>query len=303
MGDHRKIFKLALISIFVAVFACCEDGDGPIPHYYLDDTLDIPVFEYTTRIPSLINGESLIDSITSLELAARERLILAMVKNGHIPDHIRVPVAIEHQQTLGDSLYNITLYVSPDYLSLGTDEDFMRIPMTPILAQKIMDEINAILPTRKMVNMIWQAAPFKLDPEPIPPSPEMVTIPVFKQHEALVDAQVLRRGTDHALGTLLAGHKKDVILSNRVWTNLDKVVIYGWHYLTGDPIQPLYSGHVNWYADYSHGIRPVLAHCKVNGELMKITDILRDQTLYKLLSDESGPMQLTRYDTSSSNYP
>ena len=25
----------------------------------------------------------------------------------------------------------------------------------------------------------------------------------------------------------------------------------------GKPIQPLYTGHVNWYVDYSHGVRLV----------------------------------------------
>jgi len=35
------------------------------------------------------------------------------------------------------------------------------------------------------------------------------------------------------------------------------VAIYGWHKLDGKPIQPLYTGHVDWYVDYSHGIRLV----------------------------------------------
>ena len=37
----------------------------------------------------------------------------------------------------------------------------------------------------------------------------------------------------------------------------NRVAIYGWHYLNGQPIQPTYAGHVDWYIDYSHGIRPV----------------------------------------------
>lgn len=303
MRQSSRLSRIITPLLLLVLFSYCEDGNDPFPKGYLSDTLDVLVFEYTTRVPSEISGTSLIDSIETLELEARENLILAMMKNGHIPDHLRVPVPIEHEQTVGDSLYKITFYVSPDYLSLGTDEDFARIPTTPILAQKIMDEINATLPTRKMVDLIWQAAPFKLSPEPIPPSPAMTTVPVFKQHEALVDAQVEKRGAPFESGTLIAGHKKDVILSNRIWDKLDKVVIYGWHYLTGSPIQPVYSGHVNWYADYSHGIRPVLSTCEVNGQIMNIIDILKDKDLYVLLSNESGSMPMARYDTSSTSYP
>ncbi|MCF7808700.1 MAG: hypothetical protein K9M49_05625 [Candidatus Marinimicrobia bacterium] len=303
MKPSNHLFRIVAPLLLLALFSYCEDSNDPFPKAILDDSLDVLVFEYTTQMPTQISGTSLMDSIASLDLQARERLILAMVKNGHIPDHLRAPVAIEHEQMVGDSLYSITFYVSPDYLSLGTDEDFARIPMSPILAQKVMDEINAVLPTRKMVNLIWQAAALKLEPEPIPPSPAMTTVPVFRQHESLVDAQVLKRGGSHDLGVLIAGHKKDVVLSNRIWDNLKRVVIYGWHYLNGSPIQPLYSGHVNWYADYSHGIRPVLSKCEVNGQIMDIQDVLTDKDLYKLLSDESGTMTLTRYDTSSVNYP
>lgn len=30
----------------------------------------------------------------------------------------------------------------------------------------------------------------------------------------------------------------------------NRVTIYGWHKLDGKPIQPLFTGHVDWYVDY-----------------------------------------------------
>ena len=302
MSRPQTIYRILFPLLFLALVSYCEEGvDTHLTHW--EDTVDVLVFEYTTNATSQISGSRLMDSVSALELIDREKLILSLVKKGHIPNHLRTPIPVQHQQRVGDSLYSIIFYVSPDYLSLGTDEDFSRIPMTPILAQQVMDEINAVLPTRKMVNLIWQAASLKLEPQPISPSDAMTTVPVFRQHETLIDAQVKADGGAHELGELIAGHKKDVILSNRIASNLNKVVIYGWHWLTGSPIQPIYSGHVNWYADYSHGIRPVLSLCMVNGKLVQIREILRDEQLYVLLSDESGPMSLTRYDTSATNYP
>jgi hypothetical protein len=64
------------------------------------------------------------------------------------------------------------------------------------------------------------------------------------------------------------------------------VAIYGWHKPDGNPIQPLYTGHVNWYVDYSHGIRLVYRTIYVDKKPMDYIDVLKDKTLRKLLCDE-----------------
>ncbi len=66
----------------------------------------------------------------------------------------------------------------------------------------------------------------------------------------------------------------------------DRVAIYGWHKLDGLPIQPLYTGHVNWYVDYSHGIRLVYETVWVNGKAMNYKEVLKDPQLKKLICDE-----------------
>jgi hypothetical protein len=64
------------------------------------------------------------------------------------------------------------------------------------------------------------------------------------------------------------------------------VAIYGWHQRDGKPIQPLTTVHIHWYVDYSHGIRLVDEWCTVDGQPMRVHDVLRDQELCGLLSDE-----------------
>ncbi len=46
----------------------------------------------------------------------------------------------------------------PDYLSIGSNDDWARIPLSPMAAQQIADSLNCFLPTRKMVDDIYKAA-------------------------------------------------------------------------------------------------------------------------------------------------
>src|SRR5690606_12832451 len=102
-----------------------------------------------------------------------------------------------------------TYHVTPDYLAVGSDTDYFLTPMTPLLAQRLADRLGATLPTRKMVNQIWTNAAVKLSPSPIPPSDEMITVPVFAQHNAMVRTQRDATTNTHPLGALVAGTKKD----------------------------------------------------------------------------------------------
>jgi hypothetical protein len=108
------------------------------------------------------------------------------------------------------------------------------------------------------------------------------------QHNEMVKDQRAAFLNGFPLGSLAAGHKKDVIISHKIYGNPspERVVIYGWHYQNGDPIQPVYSGHDNEYADYSHGIRLVQDSVLVNGEMRRISELLKDPELSALFSDE-----------------
>ena len=46
--------------------------------------------------------------------------------------------------------HSVKYQVMPDYLAIGSDEDFCRIPMGPITAQKLADLFGAVMPTRKL---------------------------------------------------------------------------------------------------------------------------------------------------------
>ena len=94
------------------------------------------------------------------------------------------------------------------------------------------------------------------------------------------------------LGALVSGDKKDVVMSNRLASNLGRIAIYGWHRAPGDPIQPLSIVHGVNYADYSHGIRLISQWALINGKLQSIRHLLQNPSTAKVLSDE-GPMRLS----------
>lgn len=212
----------------------------------------------------------------------RDSLALQEVLDGNIPSFLRkfVPIDVSVYDSLGSKLHKATYYVSPDYLSIGTDDDWARINISPMAAQQIADSFHCFLPTRKIVDDIYKAAKVKL--EPVPMYAFRDSTPTMWHHHLIVEGQRKdRKG-------LIAGIQKDVVISGKISRDdrPNRVAIYGWHKPDGKPIQPLYTGHVDWYVDYSQCIRLIYRKIKVDGKWMDYTDVLKDSVLNKLLCDE-----------------
>ena len=113
-------------------------------------------------------------------------------------------------------------------------------------------------------------------------------MPRFRRHHELIEES--RVG---AVGDLVAGHKKDVVVSNRLGEIPPKVAIYGFYLRSGHPIQPFALPHEDTYTDYSHGIRLIGGSVRVDGVERPIAEVLADKNLAALLSDE-GPIRSAR---------
>ncbi len=230
-------------------------------------------------------GSQFIAEVSSMPLTAREQRIVEEITSGNIPNFLRDFVEINVSAQISGVTRNATYYVMPDYLCIGSDADFVRMPLTPLRAQPIVDAIECLMPTRKMVNDIYTAAAVKLAPSPISPTTTDITlVSTFYQHHLTIEGQ--RAGSP--LGLLVGGHKKDVVITPLLASNSNKVAIYGWHQLSGIPIQPLYLGHVDFYVDYSHGIRAVKKTMLLDGTEIPVADVLADPDLCVLLSDEGA---------------
>jgi hypothetical protein len=242
------------------------------------------------------SGTAFIERITPLDRHERENEIFMQITSGNVPNFLRKLCPVQVTNVFKGRINRATFFVTPDYLAVGSDEDYFLTPISPNTAQRIGDVIGCSLPTRKMVNDIYAAAVVKLGPSPIPPSAAMTTVPVFSNHNAIVRAQRAEYLKDFPLGALVAGHQKDIVISAKLSDVPGNVAIYGWHRTNGAPIQPLYLGHGAKWVDYSQCTRLVQTAVTINGTNATIAQVLAHPELSSLLSDE-GPLSHSRYPT------
>src|SRR5262249_23857811 len=153
-----------------------------------------------------------------------EEAIACAILHGNLPEFLRKfrPLTIKAKDAAGKE-HTATIEVMPDYLAVGSDADFVRTPMTPTTAAKIADAFGCALPTRKIVDDIYKTAAVKLEPKPLTKDREAPE--TFLQHHLLIEEQ--RKNSP--LGELVAGIKKDVVVTNRLAEKPNRVAIYGWH--------------------------------------------------------------------------
>jgi hypothetical protein len=216
-----------------------------------------------------------------------ERAVVDESKRGGTVDWPWISVPLENGR--GE------IFVSSDVVSVGTVDDFMRIPLTPIAAQSVANEKYSILPTAKIAKMIWQNAGAKLTPKNIVPN-KGANVEQYGAHSKILNDML----TGTSKGTLVSGHKKDVIISNGMKPG--KVVIFGWFKPDGSYIQPKTDVHGDFFVDYSHGIRLVSRWMKLDGETVDILDVLRNPKTAGLLSSE-GPLKFAGYSNKFGGKP
>ena len=257
--------------------------------------IDLTPVTLPDRTEGSRSGSAFMSDILGTTFQQREPLILAEFLAGNIPDISRefITLTSSFRDANGTS-HSVEYDVMTDYLSIGTNEDYCRIPMGPSTAQQIADAYGCILTTTKLCDDIWEHATVRLNPIPYAPVGDNNS-QVYKFVEHNNDINTARETAGGQINELIAGIKKDVVICNAVQSKPGYVCIYGWHYTSGTPIQTLYPGHVDYYVDYSHGIRLVNSVIRVDGIPMNAHDVLKDPVLYKLLSNESAPMTRTRY--------
>lgn len=272
-----------------------------IPVLFVASAAGSQILPLPPRPPGALEGVVVAAALDTLSQDEREERLYREILSGNVPQFLRTFVPITTRAKIDGNERVLVWHVLPDYLAVGSDDEYFLMPMTPILAQVLADALGCMLPTRQMVDAIYAHASLKLPPKPIPPNPAMTTVRVFGQHNDSIRIQRKTVMGQHPLGVLVAGHKKDVIISNAIRSDLrpnvpKPVVIYGWHKPDGVPIQPLYNGHGESYADYSHGIRLVKKMMVLDGGPVSADSILADEKLCILLSDE-GVILRPRYES------
>ncbi len=242
-------------------------------------------------------GSVFYENIRNLPFEEREQAIFEQFEQHNLPEFLFQYVRID--TVLADAhgkQRKVIFYVSPDYLSIGTNSDYFIMPMGPVTAQKAADLFEASLPTPKIVDMVYERAVLKLEPFSfIPRGNRNETPDILYDHSKIIQAQIAAAG--YKQGVFVAGTKKDMVISSKLadTARTRHVSIYGWHKLDGKPIQPLSNIHINTYVDYSHGARLISNRVLIDGVEHDYREILQDSVLHTLLSNENEPLQKTSY--------
>lgn len=273
------------MTVRVAVLLACAAFAANLSTHkaVLADASLQPLLKLPRRPAAAIGGAEFARRTSGLSFADRDRAVVAELERGNMPSFMGqlTPVRLKPSRSDNQAL-EATIWVTPDYLAIGSDDDFLYVPLTYYSATVIADRFGSVLPTASMVDAIYEQSAHHLAPAPLPAGPLMATNLYIAKHQQRIDAQ--RSGLP--VGDLISGHKKDIVLSNRLGQYPDRVAIYGWHRAPGHPIQPLSTVHGARYVDYSHGVRLVSTTVVVDGRARSIYDALQDSRLAPVLSRE-----------------
>ena len=236
----------------------------------------------TTRLEGLpdraedaMGGRAFMDSISHLPPGRqRDQAILNEILSGNIPDASRNL----QEMVINRNGREIRLNAMSDYLAIGSNEDNIRVPMTPAVAQAIADRTGTSLPTERLVDDIHSQSR-QLNMAPMSNNRE--GIGTYIAHDQRVDDQL---GSGQAPEGFVSGHKKDLVIPHRD----GRVAIYGGRWANGERIQSYSNVHHDGYEDYSHGARLVSQQITVDGQSMRLEDALADPALRSLFTNQSG---------------
>jgi hypothetical protein len=244
----------------------------------------------------------------------REALIRAALDAGEVPSWSKPTFPVTLNMTINGTPHELTYWVSPDTLALGTDSDYVRVKPWPSTFQWYADKNNYVLPTSRMSDQIYTAALYKFKPHPV--HPHSISTESWFKSDDILKAEGDLAGYAPGVG-LAAGHLKDVV--NGPGLSGKQVAIYGWHDPTGTvvgrpgPIQTFSTVHEATFSDYSHGARLINRMGVLDGHEVDLGKVMTDPVLYPLLSKmvgeagtvggEGGPLTNDRFPVDNTNSP
>jgi len=163
----------------------------------------------------------------------------------------------------------------------------VRFDVTAEGAQRIADQLHAILPTPRILQLVWEQADVRLEPCTLPADAKMASTARMVEHSKCVDQRIAgRKG-------LVANEGKHWVLTNRIAGKTNLAANYGWFIKGRRPIQTVGTRHDTAHTDYSQIVRLVKPVVKVDGREVDIRQVGRSPELWGLVSDE-GPLLVWR---------
>lgn len=229
-----------------------------------------------------LTGSAFLESLRGLDLAAREREIVAAATAGAVPEAFDNYVPVEVSGGGRSGLF----WAAPWHLAIGTDADAFHAPLTAASAQRVADALGQALPTRKMARAIHESPAFRRLPfRAFPPESGHRSLETYAASSAAIERD--RRGDPGPV----QGYAKDYVVTPQRRGREGRVAIYGGWDARGSLIQqveglPHDLGHV----DYSQKPRLVASVVSVDGREMALSEALASPEYAGVFSDE-GPIE------------
>jgi hypothetical protein len=207
----------------------------------------------------------------------REELIVQAVARGAYDPPVWTTITSNYKGRRAE------IQVSTDALKiLG-----VRVDVTAEGAQRVADSLGTILPTPRILQLIWEQADVRIEPCTSTADAHMATTARMIQHSECVDQRVGgRKG-------MVANEGKHWVLSNRTAGKENLAANYGWFLKGRRPIQTVGTRHDTAHTDYSQIVRLVKPMMRVDGREIDIRHVGRSPELWGLVSDE-GPLLVWR---------
>src|SRR5262245_26161360 len=114
---------------------------------------------FPPRDTSAMGGRAFMETIKGegppSDWVKRENAIVAELSAGNMPDGLLKWIKINISYSGKGGPLTGTFEVLPDYLAVGSNSDYVHVPLDPVSAQLVADRFDTILPTAKMCHAIY----------------------------------------------------------------------------------------------------------------------------------------------------
>lgn len=231
---------------------------------------------------------SWINSLPNNPCPERDQIILDAIKNGQATcQYVPITSTIKN--------HTATFHVCDDAVHVESDEGIrFRFQVSATLAQKCADLMGASFITSKISDLAYKQASVTIGASILSPGPDMVTTNKSKQWNKIVETKRFNKTG------LLRDCGKAWILSNKLTTS-NSAINYGFYDKSAPYIGPgglkmwqtVGTRHDRFHTDYSQTLILMSSMCEVDGKVMPVIDVMKDNSLASLLSYE-GVLHFTR---------
>ena len=187
------------------------------------ECLPVPFFE--DKPAATLGGRAFMMRADTTDFWSLEDVIVEVVTAGNVPTELRSFRKIVFTTPVVDSVevlrkkHKVEMWVLPDYVAIGTDDDFVRMPMGPMAAQRIADALDCTLPTPFLVDRIAEVSEGHVDIFPFRPLGSRNCQPiVFQDSDNAIKALFKAHG--YRFGQFISGLKKDIVLTYKIMSRV-----------------------------------------------------------------------------------